>query len=338
MPRRDIIAIGGSLGAVSVVRELCSGLAPDLIASVFIVIHVASHGDNLLAALLQEDTGLPVSTATDGDRLEKGRIYIAPADHHMLVIDGTIRLGNGPRENMVRPAIDPLFRSVGISYGGRAIGVVLTGLLNDGAAGLADLKRCGGVTIVQGPRDAVAADMPLGALRTSSVDYRAPLSELGALLTTLMTEEAGPSPPVPDDIRLEVDIARGRQVTTDEIATIGDPVALSCPACGGVMSQVRDNKVLRFRCQVGHAYTADSLSTQQEDSVDEAMRIALRILEERRILLTKMARDATEHGQHQMARTLLTRAEECGRHAEVLRRSVLQGMARDGGKTSSGLT
>jgi len=323
MPRRDVIAIGGSLGALEALRQLCRGFQPDLTNSMFIVVHIGRHGNNTLASLLQEDSPLPVTVATDHEPLQRGHIYVAPADHHLLVLDNTIRLGRGPRENMARPAIDPLLRSIGISYGPRAIGLVLTGLLNDGASGLADLKRCGGVTVVQNPSDARAPDMPLGALSASSVDYRAPLQDLAPLLTTLLTEDVGTPPPVAADIRLEVEIALGRPLGSAEMLSLGDTVPLSCPACGGVLSQMRSGPVLRFRCQVGHAYTADTLTTEKESSVDEALRVAMRIMEERQVLMTKMVADARQRGFHQMATDLEADEAECRQRVEVLRRAVL---------------
>lgn len=156
MSRRDIIAIGGSLGAVDAVKQLCRDLPGDLAATMFAVIHVGAQGNNLLAGIFDAQSALSISTAVDGEVLRGGHAYVAPADHHLLVIDNVVRLGRGPRENMARPAIDPLFRSVGVSFGPRTIAVVLTGMLNDGTSGLADVKRCGGVTIVQSPADAVA--------------------------------------------------------------------------------------------------------------------------------------------------------------------------------------
>ncbi|AUX78605.1 chemotaxis protein CheB [Sinorhizobium fredii] len=327
MGRRDVIAIGGSVGAVAALKQLLGGLPSDLAAAVFIVIHVGARGNNLLADIFSEHTALPVTMPDDGERVEPGRVYVAPADHHLLVVDGVVRLGRGPRENLARPAVDPLFRSVGMTHGTRAVGVVLTGMLNDGAAGLADLKRCGGVTVVQNPQDAAAPDMPLGALKASDVDYRASLADLPQLLVKLTSEEAGPPVPVPDDLRLEVDIALGRQVDAERIAMMADVVPMSCPACGGVLSQVKSWPPLRFRCQVGHAYTSDTLAAESEGSVDEAMRVALRIIEERVTLSEKMAEDARRSGRDAAAAVNSRRADEGREHAETLRRAML-GKAR----------
>jgi len=324
MDRRDVIAIGGSVGAVGAIKQLLRDLPHDLAAAIFIVIHVGARGNNMLADIFAETSGFPVTTAVDGERVEQGHAYVAAADHHLLVIDDTIRLGRGPRENLARPAIDPLFRSVGASFGPRAIATVLTGMLNDGAAGLADLKRCGGVSVVQNPSDAVASDMPIGALRASKVDYRASLAEMPQLFRKLTTEEAGPPVAVPEDIGLEVEIALGLRIGPEVVATIADPVPISCPACGGVLSQIRNGPPLRFRCQVGHAYTSEALSADKEGAVDEAMRVALRIIEERVTLSEKMADDARRSGLGAAAAANGRRAAEGRQHVETLRRAILR--------------
>lgn len=321
MTNRDIIAIGGSLGAVDAVRQLCRDLPPDLAAAMFIVIHVGAGGNNLLAEIFDAGSPVSISTAVDGEPLRRGHAYVAPADHHLLVIDDHVRLGRGPRENMARPAIDPLFRSVGISFGPRTIAVVLTGLLNDGAAGLADVKRCGGITVVQNPTDALAPDMPWGALSATDIDYRAPLSGMASLLVQLAGEKAGPAVDIPADIKTEVEIALGRRADSEVLAGFANPVPLSCPACGGVLSQVK-RPPLRFRCQVGHSYTAEALATEKESTVDEAIRVALRIMEERVVLTEKMADEARQSGRAAAADSYEQRIAESRAYADILRRAI----------------
>jgi two-component system chemotaxis response regulator CheB len=214
-----------------------------------------------------------------------------------------------------------LFRSLAAGYGSRTIGVVLSGFLNDGAAGLTAIKRCGGMTVVQNPADAQVPDMPNGALRASDVDYRAKPSELGDLLLALAREPAAPDGEIPDDIKLEIDIALGRTAGPLSIARLGRPSALTCPACGGVMSQLKQPP-LRFRCQVGHSYTAEALAAEQESAVDEAMRVALRIIEERLTLLEKMASDARRSGLSGTAALYDERVEEYRRYVNTLKPSV----------------
>jgi two-component system chemotaxis response regulator CheB len=318
-----VVAIGGSAGGIAAIKTMCGALTPDIPAAICIVIHVGARGHNVLADIFQERCPIPMETAVDGQKLQHGRAYVAAADHHLIVEEDVIRLGRGPRENLARPAIDPLLRSAGLSYGSRAIGVVLTGMLNDGASGLADLKRCGGITIVQNPIEALEREMPLSALAASDVDYQTPIAELGALLKVLLAEPPrGPSPPPPEDVRLEVEIALGRPTGTEEMNRLAHPVALSCPACGGVMSQMRSAPPLRFRCQVGHGYTAESLSAEQEGSVDEAMRVALRIAEERAVLTQKMAEEARRGGLRHSAASYERTSAQSRRHVETLREAL----------------
>lgn len=318
-----IIAIGGSAGSITGVREICAALPLGLPAAVLIVVHVGSGNQNLLAGILETGSSLPASTAVDGEALEDGRIYVAPADSHLVVDEDRIRLGRGPRENMARPAIDPLFRSVGISAGAGAIGVLLSGMLNDGASGLADLKRCGGLTIVQNPLDSLESEMPRTALLASDIDYRAPSRDIGDLLRRLLQTSPGPSPEVPDSVQIEVSIALGRPSDTPTIAEIADAVALNCPGCGGTLSQIRRSP-LRFRCQVGHGYTAEALAHEQEGSVDEAFRIAARVIGERAVLMEKMAFEALTAGRSAAGATFVERAKEYRRSTDVLMNLVLK--------------
>ncbi|HVB89868.1 MAG TPA: chemotaxis protein CheB [Beijerinckiaceae bacterium] len=324
MSRRDIIAIGGFLGAVEAVRKLCRDLPADLAATLFIFIHVGTRGKNLLAGIIYAQSALSVRTAVDDEILRRGHVYVAPPDRHLLVMGDVIKLGRGPRENMARPAIDPLFRSVGMSCGPRCIAVVLSGLLNDGAAGLADVKRCGGTTVVQNPADAAAQDMPRGALTTSDVDYRADIADMGPLLVRLAGEDAGAAAEIPEDIKGEVAIALGRRADSTVLAKLAEPVALTCPDCGGVLSQMKRSPPLRFRCQVGHAYTAEALVTEKDGPLDEAVRVALRIMEERALLTEKMADDARRDGREAAASSLLQRASESRAYAQTLRRGLEQ--------------
>ena len=195
MSTHDIIAIGGSTGSIPVLRQICADLASDLPASVFVVVHVGARGHNLLGKILDDSGPLVAATAQDGEAIERGRIYVAPADFHLFVSERVIRLGRGPRENMTRPAVDPLLRSAAVAHGPRAIGVVLSGELNDGSAGLAAIKQCGGLTVVQNPSDAECPDMPASALRCCRIDHMATAATLGALLSTLTKEAAGPTQP-----------------------------------------------------------------------------------------------------------------------------------------------
>lgn len=320
----DIIAIGGSLGSIAALRRLMQELPPDFAATLLIVVHVGRDSNNLLATVFGRHSPLTVVTATDGAEVLPRHAYVAPAGRHMLVIDGVIRLGQGPRENLARPAIDPLFRSVATCYGARAVGVVLTGMLNDGASGLADVKRCGGIAVVQAPDDAEAPDMPRHALAATPVDHQVPMSDMAALLATLSTTQAGPPVAKPKAIATEVALALGVPSDTDLVMTLADPVPLTCPACGGVLSELRQKTPLRFRCQVGHSYTAEVLATEKEGAADEAVRVALRIMEERVQLTRKLAQNARASGLGYAAASYEKHMQESRDHAEVLRAAIFR--------------
>lgn len=321
--RKDIIVIGGSAGSHSALRQIMSGIPADIPASIFITTHMPSHSAGFLADVLASAGPLPVSRAVDGHPIERGRAYTAVADRHLLLVDGVMRLGDGPRENMSRPAIDPLFRSAALTHGSRTVGVVLSGLLNDGASGLSAIKACGGTAVVQHPLDAHADQMPLAALETVDADYVAPAGELGRVLAEIASSEAREPVQCPDTLLLEVEIAAGGRLGSGALRKIAQPSALSCPDCNGVLSEMRDGPPLRFRCQIGHAYTADVLAARTTE-VGEAMRIALRIMEERVTLVTRMADDARSSGRTTVAELYEARTEEYTRYATILRQAVLE--------------
>jgi two-component system chemotaxis response regulator CheB len=322
MAKRDIIVIGGSAGCHPALRQIFSDLAPDFPGSIFVTTHVPTASAGYLADVLSSVARLPVTRGSDGLPVERGHVYTAVPDRHLLLIDGIMRLGDGPRENMTRPAIDPLFRSAALAYGPRTVGVVLSGLLNDGASGLSAIKECGGTAVVQNPLDAPSDEMPLAALEATRVDEVVPADELGPLLTRIALSDAPNPVPPPPGLELEVEIAGGLRLGSQKLQQIADPSALSCPDCHGVLSEVRGEQPLRFRCQIGHAYTADVLASRYEE-VGEAMRVALRIMEERVTLVRRMAQDARASNRDAVAELYEARAVEYSRYASVLREAAL---------------
>jgi two-component system chemotaxis response regulator CheB len=324
---RDIIVIGGSSGATAPLKAILGALPADLPAAVFIVLHIPARSIGMLATVASAAGRMPVHQAADGLPIAPGNIYTAVPDHHLILTRGHMKLGRGPRENMARPAIDPLFRSAAAAYGPRVIGVVLSGLLNDGASGLEAIKRCGGLALVQDPADAVADEMPRSAMEATTVDLSVPSVRIGDVLSELVRKPAGPGVPVPPDIQLEVDIAAGERVDSEVLHRFADPAALTCPSCGGVMSLVRNSKPLRLRCQVGHALTANALAKEQEDAVDEALRVALRVIGERAELVTRMAEDGRVSGRRAVAEMYQERAKEYRRYVDTIRRAVLMSVA-----------
>ncbi|MEA9800259.1 chemotaxis protein CheB [Xanthomonas campestris] len=324
---RNIVAIGGSAGASQALRTLLADLPRDLPAAVLVVLHLSPQGTGIVEMVRSAVRGLPVHVASDGMPLVPGAVYVAVPDSHLMVDGMHVVLGRGPRENMSRPSIDALFRSVAVSHGARALGVLLSGMLNDGCAGLEAIQACGGAVAVQDPDDAIADDMPRNALRALTPDVVAPSAALGAVITDLVREPAAWPIAPSDALRLEVAIARGQPSTTEVMTQLGEPVALSCPACGGVLTKLHTPGTLRFRCQVGHGYTAPALMSAKEGSVDEALRVALRVIEERAELVSRMAGDDRAH-QPSVASLYAARAKEYRGYADVLRSALLTSLQR----------
>jgi two-component system, chemotaxis family, protein-glutamate methylesterase/glutaminase len=320
-----MIAIGTSMGGIEAIRRLFAWLPADLPATIFCVVHTGASGPDLLARAIGGRSALPVVVAREGERLVRGRAYVAPNDHHLLVGDDHIHVRRGPTENGSRPAIDPLFRSAAATCTTRVIGVVLTGLLNDGTAGLRAIKRCGGVAVVQDPADAEFDPMPRSAIRHVEVDHVCPLEEIPALLAKL-TAEARPLPvEASADIRMEALIAAQEVPRMEEewsrFATIS-PV--TCPECHGTMQEIYDGGLLRYRCHTGHAFTLEVLGTAQAEAWERALYSAYGLQQERSILLRRMAERARQQGSGE-TRFLEERARSYEEGAELLRRLIAHG-------------
>ncbi|MGJ0507094.1 MAG: chemotaxis protein CheB [Methylocystis sp.] len=291
--------MGASSGGFSALRFIASALPAELDASVLVTLHLASDFPSELDRLLSGAGPLPAQFATDGEALLKGRIYVAPPERHLLLCGERLTLGAGPRENLARPAIDPMLRSVGVCCGFRAIGVILTGALDDGAAGLAAMKLCGGVTVVQSPEDAAYPEMPAAALERSEPDHVVALDAIPSLLATLVKTPGGKPQPASQRLRAEVEIARGKRANIAEMDRIGRCSPIVCPDCGGVLWETDENGGLRYRCHTGHAYTAGILKLALDDNVRRALDVALRALEERLALVRRLRRMAAEsHHRH----------------------------------------
>lgn len=291
MQGHDIIVLGGSIGAGQVLRTIVSGLKRDLPAALFVVVHIGPDSPQMLPDVLSAAGPLQAALARDGEKIENGRIYVAPADFHMILDEGEIRLFKGPRENLSRPSIDPLFRSAAAIYGPRVIGVLVSGFLNDGASGMEAVKRCGGVAVIQDPGDAAYPDLPRNAAHAVKPDYIVPSVQIAPLLTRLAETQPGRSVPVPRDIEAEVRIARSVSEKIDLEEEITVPSPFSCPECGGPIREISRGITKRYRCYMGHGYTELSLAVDQKRQIEQAFLVALRLLEERIVLLKKLAHD-----------------------------------------------
>jgi two-component system chemotaxis response regulator CheB len=283
---RNIIVIGTSTGGLEALDALVGQLPTDLPASVFIVQHMAPQntGDALLHRLSRH-RAFDCKVAKDGESFEQGRIYIAPPDNHLLVKRHKLLVTKGARENRSRPAIDPLFRSAAVTHTSRVIGIVLTGMLDDGTAGLIAIKKCGGITIVQDPKDAAYPGMPQSALDNLKVDHCVPINEMGPLLETLTHERPDKSKRIPKDVRTEAEIAERVLSDVAEVNALGTQVPYNCPNCGGVLWEMDSPDVSRYRCHTGHSFTVSALLASQSEKIEETLWISLRMFEERKNLL-----------------------------------------------------
>jgi two-component system, chemotaxis family, protein-glutamate methylesterase/glutaminase len=325
MPGHDIIVIGASAGGVEALIAVVGALPCDLPAALFVVLHVPPDGTSVLPRILTSAGRLPAAHPRDGDPIEHGRIYVAPPDHHLLVEPGCVRVVRGPRENRYRPAADPLFRSAARAYGSRVIGVVLSGMLDDGSAGMIAIASRGGTGVVQTPGDALFPGMPRSAIKNDSPAHVLPVAEIGALLTRLAREPAHIDQEVPRSMEKEANSAALDMETLDDPDKPGTPSVFGCPECGGVLWEMREDAMLRYRCRVGHAFTADSLIAEQSLHLEAALWAALRGLEEKAALVHRLAERAREGGHTALAARYKEQERDALGHAAVIRDLIMRG-------------
>ena len=326
MPHRDIVVIGASAGGVEALMRLVRDLPPGLAASLFVVCHFPSSHRSVLPEILSRSGTLLATRAIDGELFHPGHIYVAPPDYHLLLAAGRrMQLTRGPRENHHRPAIDPLFRSAARNYGPRVIGVILTGYLNDGAAGLLAVRSAGGIAVVQDPADAEVAAMPDTAARIAGADYCVTLDRLAALLGELIRQPPAASggssmtngfERMPDIVNADMNeqVRNGRR---------GRVSLFGCPDCGGTLWQVDEDKLVQFRCHVGHAYQGETLLQEQADLLETALWTAVRIFKERHLLARQLAEQETSRGEAAAAARFQEQADQAARYGDLIQQYIL---------------
>lgn len=323
MATKNIIVIGASAGGVDALSRLCATLPADLPACVFVAQHLSPASRSVLPQLLGRAGPLPAMAPVDGQVFEPGHIYVAPPDHHLLLRGDKMLVRRGPHENRTRPAVNALFRSAALAAGSRVIGMVLTGLLDDGTEGLIAIKAAGGTSVVQDPEDAEWPSMPRNAVKRDHVDHVVPLANMAPLLVRLTSEEAGPSIPLPAEYATEDRIAAQEfAVTEPEIETPGAPSHLSCPDCGGVLNQINTGDELRFRCQVGHAFTPLGLADAQNEELERALSVAVRTHRDRIRLFTQMSESAEARGLRHAVERWRSAQEQSEQMLEVLEQAT----------------
>ena len=332
MTGRDIIVVGASAGGVEALTELVRGLPPDFPASVFVVCHFPPGGRSVLPEILTRAGPLPATHAADGKAFRPGHIYVAPPDRHMLLAPGgRLRLTREARENHHRPAVDPLFRSAAKYYGPRVVGVVLTGSLYDGAAGMIAIRSAGGLGVVQDPRDAQVAAMPQNTTQLAGADYTAPVAGLAALLGELvrrspgprtggesMRTEPAPAAGGPDPIERAARTAMETMAAQVRGERRGQVAPFTCPECGGSLWQVDEPRTVQFRCHVGHAYNGEALLSEQTEALEAALWTAVRTFREKSVLGRQLAEGERRKGDAAAAGRFDEQAEQAARYAELI--------------------
>ena len=332
MARRDLIVIGASLGGIEAFQQLAAGLSADLPASVFMVVHMHASGPDLLSELIQKHSRLPVKPAMDGEPIRSGQIYVCVAGHHLLVENDRIRLTRGPRENLARPSVDVLFRSAAYYGGARVIGVVLTGTLDDGTAGLWAIKDRGGLAIVQSPEDAKYPSMPQSAVRHVAVDHVLPLSEIPKRLLELTQATITSQEKTMTDEKLETEVSIALEANAFQRGArdLGVQSFYTCPECHGSMVDIRDGSVRRFRCHTGHAFSEKTLAEHSPSQIEETLWSALAQMEEHLSLLRQLAQSESDRSD---AETYAQRADSIEKLAHRTRELALDPTLRPPAET-----
>jgi two-component system chemotaxis response regulator CheB len=326
MHNRDVIVIGGSAGGMDALIRIVRDLPADLPAAVFVVIHTAPYTPSRLPSILGRAGTLPAAHAQDGEPVTPGRIFVAPPDYHLILEPGRVRVAHGPKENRFRPAIDPLFRSAALAYGPRVIGVVLSGLLDDGSAGLWAVKARGGVAIVQDPEDALFRPMPENAMRQTRIDHVLRIADIAPTLAGAAAERDGEPEmfPVPEGMEIETRIAMDDKAMQVGVVDLGEPSLFTCPECHGSLLRIKNGGGLRFRCHTGHAYTADALLAELTESIESVLWTAVRTVQESSLLMGHIAEHVRQSGQQSdLAAKYDRKAADAMRRSELVRDALV---------------
>jgi two-component system chemotaxis response regulator CheB len=319
--QRDVVVIGASAGGLQALQQLTARLPGDLPASVLVAVHLAPNSPSRLANVLARNGGLPAAAAVDGEPMCPGRIHTAVPDRHLLIGEhDVVLLRRGPRENRVRPAVDALFRAAARWCGPRVIGVVLSGALDDGAAGLAAIVQRGGVALVQRPEDAKFDGMPRAALQAVPGATSAPAAQLARIITDMVGQPVPVTGDPDTDLIWETDVT---EHVKSPAGQAGRPVGLGCPECSGGMNAVHTGNAVHYVCHVGHSYSPQTLLAARDDGVEAALWTALSALQEKAMVLREMAARAHHAGddeQHSRRHAAAARADHA---ADLLREQLL---------------
>jgi two-component system, chemotaxis family, protein-glutamate methylesterase/glutaminase len=324
-----VVVIGASAGGSAVLPALLKQFSDEMNIVVLVAMHVAKNSiGEMMVKRMQRHTSYPCKIPAQEETLKRNHIYFCKPDHHLLLKDGKVLIGNGPVENRYRPSIDTLFRSAAAWYAGRAIGVILSGMLEDGSAGMMAIKRSGGSCIIQDPDEAQFPDMPNSVQNILKPDYTLPVAQMGMAISKILKSKKVRKKKAPHDILKEAEIAERINVGDFTVKPDGTGVLYSCPDCGGRLYEYSDGSQLRYRCHVGHAYGTDGLINGMEYSTESALWTALRIIEERKNLLQKLEKKESAKGNSTTLKTYSKRRKDLEQQENLLRQILFPG--RDG--------
>ncbi|MFD5827721.1 chemotaxis protein CheB [Lentzea sp. NPDC060358] len=328
--QRDLVVAGASAGGVEALCAFVSGLPADLSAAVVVVLHMPAGGSSALPAILARCGKLPASSAEDGTVVEHGHVYVAPPNHHAVVQDGVLRLSRGPTENGHRPAVNVLFSSAALARGAGVVGVVLSGALDDGTAGMVAIKNRGGLAVVQSPGGALYPGMPDSVLRHVEADHVVPAAEMGDLVARCVREGSDDAAAPPSEIlRMEVEVSRDDAgAEAGDIPRHGRKTTFTCPDCAGSLVELPSESG-QYRCLVGHGWTPDALLDAYNGGLERALWMALRTLEEKTALARRMASHSRQSGRELVASRYDNQEEEALAAAAVLRKYLLSPELRE---------
>lgn len=313
------VVIGTSAGGLRALIEFVSQLSENINAAVFIVSHLPNTSlGTYIAHTLQKHTSYQCKLAVDKEKIRNKTIYIAPPNYHLLIKKNQLLLGNGPEESRWKPSIDVLFRSAAVAYGWRVIGIILTGLLSDGVAGMLAIRKCGGICVVQSPEEAEFNDMPLAVLNQMEVDFNIPIEEMGNVIAEGVNISRKVK--IPKEVQMEAKIAEKTSINIKNVSNLGENSIFACPKCGGGLWEIKDDsKLQRYRCHIGHTFYESDLLSDQQEATEASLWVALRMMEERRNLFLKIGNENRNKGLFKVADIYFQKEKEVIKHIDRLK-------------------
>jgi two-component system chemotaxis response regulator CheB len=328
MQKKDIVVIGASAGGVIALVDLFKTIPKDFDGYIFVVLHVSPFSPSVMPQILSRAGHLKAVHPKDGDSMKKNTIYIAPPDHHLLIEKDKVSIKKGPKENRFRPSIDALFRSAAYTYGSRVIGVILSGLLDDGTSGLWTVNQQGGLCLIQHPDDAQFPGMPLSVIEYVEVDYSIPIAEMGELLNRLTKEPAAETTSLAEEeldlLKMEISIAAQDNSFEMGLLKKGALTALTCPECNGALVKFNEGKIVRFRCHTGHAFTDSALLAGVTKSIEENLWKSVKGLEEAVMILEQTANQFEKAGKKDTAKLFSRKAAETEKRSQYIRKYIFE--------------